>query len=351
MTKRKEQEGSLNKKEILYIDVLRILACFLVIINHTNGFILKDGHDSFASSTFYCLMFAICKIGVGLFLMITGALILKKNYDYKKIIKCIVRVFVPVFVFSLGFYISKVGFGGFNLIDFLKRFIVKPILNPYWYIYALLGIYCVVPFIQKMLKNFKKKDYVVFLGLFLVIPTILLIVKAYFSADINRNFQLAFFPIVIAFVVCGDFVARVKPSRKYLIWSIVTFIVAYVLMFLSLYVPYLVDGKISYTLDSWNNFLVVTMSATVFYIVRYFLDGRELSLRTRKVISVVASTTFGIYLIHTMINHRIYDFWVIQEVFSFNPIVGAVVLNLTVFIIGAVIVYALKKIPYVKKFL
>ena len=76
--------------KIMYIDILRIIACFMVIVNHSVGLCLN--HKTFLSSTFYCLSFSICKIGVPIFLMITGALILDKDYSYPKVFKCIIRV-------------------------------------------------------------------------------------------------------------------------------------------------------------------------------------------------------------------------------------------------------------------
>ena len=86
----KEKKKMITKKEIIYLDILKIFACFMVIINHTNGLILEN--KTFANTTFYCIMFSICKVAVPLFLMITGALILNRNYSYKKVLKCIFRV-------------------------------------------------------------------------------------------------------------------------------------------------------------------------------------------------------------------------------------------------------------------
>ena len=70
---------NINKKEIIYIDILRIIACFCVIINHTQGFLLEKG--GFGNTLFYCLTFSFCKVGVVLFLMISGMLILDKDYS------------------------------------------------------------------------------------------------------------------------------------------------------------------------------------------------------------------------------------------------------------------------------
>ena len=113
---RKKQK--ILNKEIIYLDILKVFACFMVIVNHTNIYMLN--YKSFSNTLFYCFMHALCKVGVGLFLMITGVLVLDKSYSYKKIIHCIFRVFIPVFFLSLLFYIKDTGIHNINIISFFK---------------------------------------------------------------------------------------------------------------------------------------------------------------------------------------------------------------------------------------
>ena len=125
------------KKQIVYINILRILACFMVIVNHTNSYILE--YDNLYNNIFYCISFALCKIGVPVFLMISGALILDKSYDLKKVWKCITRILVPLVIISFALYIKRVGFHGINIGTFLETFFQNPIIIHYWYLYALIG--------------------------------------------------------------------------------------------------------------------------------------------------------------------------------------------------------------------
>lgn len=337
------------KGNILYIDILRIIACLMVIINHTHGIILENSTST--NSIFYCIGFSICKIGVPIFLMITGVLLLDKNYDYKKILKCIFRVLVPVLGLSLIFYVKDVGISNINLILFLKNIISAPYIVPYWYIYALIGIYLTIPFLQKMIKNFKDKDYYIFILLFLIVPTVLVILKTYLGVNINYNFTSAFFPIIISLVVCGNFLSKIKLSKKYLIISIIIFIISYASMFLLMYLPYLNNGIISYTLDSWNALPVILMSISIFYSIRYLFENKVFSNKINIIITTVASTTFGIYLIHTALNYKLYNISIIKYIFNFNSILGIIILEILVFTVCMLIIYILKKIPIIRKFL
>lgn len=321
----------------------------MVIINHTHGFILEN--NTLTNSTFYCLGFSLCKIGVPLFLMITGTLLLDKDYDYKKILKCIFRVLVPVLGLSLVFYVKAVGITNINLFSFFKSIVSKPYIFSYWYIYALIGIYLTIPFFQKMLKNFKDKDYYIFVLLFLIIPSAISILNIYFRVNINYNFSSAFFSTIMALVVCGNFISKIKLSKKYFIISILVFIVSYICMFLSMYLPYLNKGTISFSLDTWSALPVILMSMTIFYSIRYLFENKIFSKKVSAFITTIASTTFGIYLIHTALNYKLYNIGFIKYIFNFNSILGIIILEILVFIICMLIIYILKKIPIIKKFL
>ena len=336
-----------NRKQ--YLDIVKIFACFMVVVNHTNGFILEN--KTFVNMTFYCIMFSICKVGVGLFLMITGALTLKKTYSYEKVLKCIIRVFVPVFGLSLIFYVRDVGVHNINIIYFLKSILSNPYVEPYWYVYALVSIYLVLPFVQKMVKNFNCRDYRIFIVLFLVIPSFINLLKNYMHLDINFNFKLAFFPVIITFVICGNYIAEMKLSKKVFVVSIIIFAISYVGMFLSMYVPYLKNGEISYNLDSYDAFPVIFMCMSLFYIGKFLFEGRTYSTIMVKAITIITSTTFGIYLLHTILKYKLYKLEIMQRVLEFNSVVAIIFLDFLVFAVCMVIVYLLKKIPIIERFL
>lgn len=330
----------IKNNNVLYIDIVRIFACFMVIINHTSGLIL-DGSN--INTIAYCILFSICKIGVPLFLMISGVLLLDKDYNYKKVFKCIIRVLIPALVISLLLYIKDNGINHMWL--FIKNIISEPYLVPYWYIYALIGIYLTIPFLQKMIKNFKNRDYIAFCILFLIIPVLIDTFKLYLHLNINYNFSLALFPVIISIVVCGNYISKVKLTKKAFIISIFMFLVSYSVMFVSMYLPYYNTQDISYKFDSWSSLPVVLMTISIFYIARYLFESKKRS----NAISTIASTTFGIYLIHFVIYDRIYK--TIKFIFAFNSILGILTLNIIVFIVCMCVIYLLKKIPLVKKYL
>ena len=96
-----------EKKRYIWLDILKIIACFCVIINHAGGYIFEySGHNK-CTVLFYSFFFSICKIGVPIFLMTTGYLLIKKDYKYKDACKSIIRILIPLLALSfLTYYIE-----------------------------------------------------------------------------------------------------------------------------------------------------------------------------------------------------------------------------------------------------
>ena len=73
-----------KKTKTAYLELLRIIACFFVIVNHTSSgiFLSRTPNDKtwWVSVTY----FFACKVAVPIFLMISGTLMLGKIDDYKK---------------------------------------------------------------------------------------------------------------------------------------------------------------------------------------------------------------------------------------------------------------------------
>lgn len=334
-----------DDNHIFYIDVLRVISCFLVIVNHCHGLML-DGKSQ--NALFYCLTFPICKIAVPIFLMITGILILKKEYNYKKVLKSINRIFIPLIIISFFVYAKNVGIKEINLFCFFKAFIKEPYVSAFWYLYLLVGIYIVIPFIQKMVKSFNSYDYIFFIIIFLIIPSIVNLISIYFNFKFNENFMLTFFSAAIAFLVAGNYIEKLKLKKSFFIIAILMFIISYIFMTLSMYLPFYEKGEISYNMDSWNSLPVILMSLSFLYAIKYVLN--ELG-SSSNMISMLASTSFGIYLIHLILNHRIYNMDIFQKLFSVSRVISTIILEIVVFLICFIIIYILKKIPIIKRFL
>lgn len=131
-------------------------------MNHAIELMKNYANNSFRGALFYSVNYGIYKTAVPIFIMITGVLLLKRKNTYKDVFKRIWRVFVPLFLLSLLLYIKENTFTNFSFSLFLQHFLKDPIVQPYWYLYMLISLYLMTPFIQKMVKNFEKKTSFIF---------------------------------------------------------------------------------------------------------------------------------------------------------------------------------------------
>lgn len=85
----------IKNNRVFYLDILRVIACLSVIMIHSSAtYVVEDigSFDFWIGNIFD----GLSRIGVPLFIMISGTLMLDKNYQFstKKLIKHIVRMIV-----------------------------------------------------------------------------------------------------------------------------------------------------------------------------------------------------------------------------------------------------------------
>lgn len=152
------------KQRVVYLDVIRIIACFLVIVNHGNF------AKSMAEASPYSLpkgeilgsvlMAVVCKVAVTLFVMVSGALLLRQEDSYRKHLSRIARILVILIAFSAGYYFWDNPTA--TLAGFIKTVFRTNVTTAYWYLYLYLGILVMLPILQKMVRRMKDIDYMYF---------------------------------------------------------------------------------------------------------------------------------------------------------------------------------------------
>ena len=155
------------KERIYYLDVLRCLACLMVIGMHAP---LSDvGH----TSIFLCADTLFCIPCIGLFFMISGALLLPVQESGIVFIKRrLSKVVLPLLVWTfVGVVINIFRY------DFPSEQIVRTVASiPFsvqghgvlWFMYPLIGLYLVAPIISAWLQKAGKREIQIFLLLWAV---------------------------------------------------------------------------------------------------------------------------------------------------------------------------------------
>ncbi|MBQ2819076.1 MAG: acyltransferase family protein [Clostridia bacterium] len=339
-------------KRHLWIDILKIFACFLVIINHSHRHIILAAGINSATALFDAILFPLCKSAVPLFAMASGYLLLNVSSEHsiKKTLSRVARVAVPLLFFSaLYFFFASDNSGG--IIPFFKALLRDPLGTHFWYLYMLLGLYFAVPFMARAVKGAKNSELAVFVAVFLLIPSVAKLTNVYLGITFSRYFEEGLLPVAIAYLVAGALLSRIKLSRLYLWLAVAIYALSISGFALSIYLPYKESGFLNYDLDSWEALPVVLSSLCLFYIIRYLFENKPIGDKSAKIISEISATTFGIYIIHPYILMKMFGVSFFTAIFRFNFYLGALAIPLICFAICLPVIWIAKKIPVIKRFI
>lgn len=170
-------ETRMNKGRNYALDLLRVLACYLVIQQHASEFyyIGENGTVVTGENTFWIgIITSICRISVPLFVMISGYLLLpmrdtipvffRKRFTrvlYPFLVWCV--IYAIYFVFSKGDTLEQMALNIFQIpVNFGTQ------VGHLWYIYMLIGLYLLIPIISPWLRSASKKELQGYLILWII---------------------------------------------------------------------------------------------------------------------------------------------------------------------------------------
>lgn len=337
----------------VYIEFMRIVACFLVIVNHTEEqlWTTRGASAVWAVGLVY---FFICKIAVPLFLMIMGAVVLDRIDPPEKTAKRLLRGAGVLLVVSALYYVYYATVNGepMRVSDFLMKVIQTQTSNALWYMYLYLGLLCLLPLLQKMVGALDQKDlrWLLFLsvGVLGALPFIRLFVPAF---GLSGYFTAVLFSTYIGVVVFGYYIERyVVIDRRKAVLAGALFVGLIVLQTVITYWFYQKDPGTYMYLDD-RNMITITGATVCFYIVvKYLFSQWHIGERAAKAINTLGSLTFGIYLLSDLAISLTRPLH--QRLCQWLPVVPAILLwELLIFAACAVITAGLRRLPGLRKWL
>lgn len=161
-------------KRKYHLDFLRILAAFLVMVQHTELFELyRTGgcglRASFALSCVSCFV----RIDVPLFFLISGALLLDKE-ESGRVVYCrrIPRFLLLTFLASSFTYVFRC-YSDFHADAFFRGFFGGFMDETHWFLYAYIGFLVCLPFLRRGVKGITHMDAILLVCLRFVFCSVL----------------------------------------------------------------------------------------------------------------------------------------------------------------------------------
>ena len=165
------------KERLFGIDLLRILAMYMVCLVHSNAYghahtDLRIGYETFFYFSTWTESFAL--IGVNLFAMITGYVCLQGKWKLERYINLWLTVaFYSIFLILAGIVLTKfhVFNWEFSFRDAINIVTNLPFGSTYWYFAAYTGLFFCIPFLNAALLKCSKARFITLLFvLFILIP-------------------------------------------------------------------------------------------------------------------------------------------------------------------------------------
>jgi surface polysaccharide O-acyltransferase-like enzyme len=296
---------------------------------------------------------AVTRFAVPAFVMVTGALLLHRDYEIGSFFKKrLSRVVVPFLFWSLvyvcySWYNEEITFGGDVWADIKQVLLLLKNGSSYhlWYVYMLIGLYFFIPIIGKFVRNATEKEILYFLIVWFAVQ---LITQPYLSAY-NPSIDMHYFTGYAGYLVLGHYLAfkdfGIPHLRR---WMVVLFIcsVSAVTIGSWLIIPYPKwPGTMFY---EPVNPLIVMSSASIFIIAR--LTALKLSPFITRIRDFAGSYNYGIYLGHALILYLLDD----QLCISYKlctPIVAIPLTALICFLITLLMVWLVNKLPFAGKWI
>ncbi|MCQ2485860.1 MAG: acyltransferase [Clostridia bacterium] len=282
------------KKRNSAIELLRIIAMIMILFSH---FSVYSGFDFNSSAiTFprlwYNLISMCGKTGAAIYVLISGYFLItdtRSDFNIKKVL----TLWGQIEFFSVSVYLISVitGNADFSLTKLIAAFL--PIsFGIWWFASSYFVLFLIHPFINKALLSMDKKSYkhllILLLTIWCIIPTIL-----------NKTFEgNNLLWMIMLYCIAGYirlYGSDYKVKKK---TCAIVFILAFVLTYLSTFlftvlgVKYVSFAQHIQFFSRQVSICTIIMSVSLFTVV---VKSTEFN---SKVINILSSATFGVYLIH-----------------------------------------------------
>lgn len=352
----------IQNKRIIWLDASRALAISLVILTHaTDQIFIKYLYGDLTTTLFTAIImytfFTLGRLGVPIFLFITGSLLLKRNYIEKdNTIKFFRNNFLPLllatifWIFLYNFFdtlILKKEFSLNNLI--LELLLIKRNNMPHmWYMYMIIGLYLAIPFIATIVNNFPKK-IVITVGILpllysMLLPTVIQISSLYginhsLSPIIDLSFLGGCYGV---YCVTGYYISiNSKIKSKPVLIALVGISMAIITILLQAF-AYQTGNKF----NVWYDFILLYLCA-----ICLMLLMSKISIKNEKLISLlsfISRRSLALYFVHMPVRFILIKYLPFSEL---NAKYATPLFFIIVYCLSLLFIFALEHIQFIRKWI
>jgi len=330
---------------IKYLDLLKTIAIIGVVVIHSAAPLVdysSTGSYDWWIGNIYDSAF---RTGVPLFFMVSGALLLNRNsislkdFYLKKTLPLVIA-----FVFWSAVYFIQRNLPypeSFTLSNFIKSMISGSVFGRLWFLYTIIGLYLVTPFIKTFVKNASEKELKAYLVLWFSSTVGIDFLKHFYNLEVALDLSLVYG--YVGYFIMGyyfsnrNFKINIKKSLLVLaVLNVITTVGTYGLSVENSENNLYFYGNLS------PNIILITV--LLFLVIKTSVTGKSSNL-----LKEISTNSLGIYVIHTFVMNYLRSVKIDEHLF--NPVVGVPILVILTFSISLLISVLIRKIPILKKVL
>lgn len=301
---------------------------------------------------------SIARIGVPIFVMISGKLMLDEDYEFskKKLIEHISKMII-FFLFWSGVYclIFNVAYPIIKHKDINIMYVIGEFIKGYyhlWFVYLIIGLYLIVPLLRLWVKNENKRyiEYFIILSIIFtyIIPQIIAIGSnysmffAYLNDIIEKNLQLKYVGGYTTYFILGWYIHNYDIKHKKIIYFLGT--LGLIVSIIGTYILSASTGKVQQMYENLSINVLFQSVAIFIFIKERFINKNDIN---NKLVMNIARNSLVIYAIHVLIITIIYN--VLEKIKVDNAIIIIPIVFLLSFCISYIISVICSKISCLKK--
>lgn len=282
----------MQKQRNSNLELLRIISMFLIVMHHYavhGGFQLLE-KDLSLNKIIIQILSGGGQLGVNLFILISGYFLIDSKFKINKLLKLVFETFFYSIIILL-FIVSKS-----NLNIGIKDIVISclPITySSYWFVTCYFALYLFIDYINPVIKTLDKKKYFQ-----LILLLLLLLWSIIPSFTLGKPGYSQFVWFVFIYLVAGyiklypcKFMSNFKINFIFGILFYLIILFSFII-FDYIGIPDIFFGK-GVTHFAQTNSIFIFLSSLFL-----FLAFKNIEMKNYKLLNIISSTTFGIYLIH-----------------------------------------------------
>jgi surface polysaccharide O-acyltransferase-like enzyme len=291
--------------------------------------------------------------------MISGALFLGRDLSFRKIYsKNIKRILIHLISWSFIYSISNLQLSKKNI----KQIIFKFFSGHYhlWFLYSIIGLYILVPFLREITKKDKLLKHFILLSIifYFLFPNFNTIIS-YYSKSYYNILKLKYIYLNLNYIsgnvfyfMIGYYLNNNNTKFNFFI-TIFIFIIGFSGALFAIKVSYnsclkYNKKQLLYFQPEYLNIAVYSIS--IFILIKNQFSNKKSNQKTC-LIKIISNNTFGIYLVHPLIIEKTKKYRIFKFALFIKPLFRIPMITSFIYLSSLLISIMIKYIPLIGKYL